>query len=378
MATIQPPEETGGAFDFDAHRRLAVEQYQRIRPLYEAFASVVQGILAQALRQDGIKVASIEGRAKAIDSLGEKAAQPSESDPERPKYPDPLRQITDLAGARVITFFLDTLEDVDRAIVRELEVLERLDKSHLLVQEERLGYHSVHYLVRLKPNRAALPEYSRYAGLIAEVQLRTVLQHAWAEIEHDIQYKSVETIPVEVRRRFLALAGLLEIADREFQAVQKEDERLRIKARASVAAGQLDQVEITGDALKADLDKKLGPDGRMARWSYEYTARVLRHLGFMNFEQIDECIAPYNDDALSRAVHGARQGQLTRFEDMIHAALGDYFVEGNLPHSTRDAWWRDYKGRRLEKIRAAGVPVGQFVLPPSDDAERRHGVDPAR
>ena len=361
-AQIPGTSAAGAGFDFAEHRRSAVEDYQRMRPLYESFAGVVRDVLREALAAAHVKAASLEARAKSLDSFGGKAGQPSATDPESPKYNDPLRQITDLAGVRVITFFLDNIGEVDRIINREFAIIERLDKTRLLVEEERLGYQSVHYLVELKANRTALPEYARFAGLRAEVQLRTVLQHAWAEIEHDIQYKSVETIPTHVRRRFMALAGLLEIADREFQAVQQEDERVRLVARASVAAGHLDEVEITGDALSAYLDQKLGPDGRMVDSSYEYMARMLRQLGFTNFEEIDKCIAPYDDDALSRAVHGSRQGQLTRFEDMIQAALGESFVEGNFAGLSRDAWWRDYRAKRLARIRATGVPVGEFAF----------------
>jgi hypothetical protein len=56
--------------------------------------------------------------------------------------------------------------------------------------------------------------------LVAEIQVRTILQHAWAEIEHDTRYKAVDVAPTAIARRFVALAGLLEIADREFQALQ--------------------------------------------------------------------------------------------------------------------------------------------------------------
>lgn len=230
---------------------------------------------------------------------------------------------------------------------------------------------------RPKPNRTALPEYARYRGLVGEIQLRTVLQHAWAEIEHDIQYKSVETIPAPVRRRFMALAGPLEIADREFQAVQLEDETLRLQARTSVQEGRLEQVEITGDALKAYLDKTLGADWRIAKWSYEYMARLLRRLGFSNFQQIADCLAPYNDDSLSRLLHGTRQGQLTRFEDMLLAAMGDRFIERH--HLYSEAWYRDMLQRRLDKIRALQVPSGQYdpgLTPPVNSAahRRRHST----
>ncbi len=80
--------------------------------------------------------------------------------------------------------------------------------------------------MKLAPQRALLPEYERSADSITEIQVRTVLQHAWAEIEHDIQYKSASVIPAEIRRRFMSLAGMLEIADRESQAIQDADKRL--------------------------------------------------------------------------------------------------------------------------------------------------------
>src|SRR5262249_23133168 len=153
-------------------------------------------------------------------------------------------QITDLAGVRIITFFPRTIGQVDETLRHEFTILERIDKTDLLIREEKLGYQSLHYVVALQPNRLSLPEYSRYAGLRAEIQVRTILQHAWAEIEHDIQYKSVEVIPTPIRRRFMTLAGLLEIADREFQAIQNEDEQIRQEARRSVQAGRLEEVEI--------------------------------------------------------------------------------------------------------------------------------------
>lgn len=91
----------------------------------------------------------------------------------------------------------------------------------------------------------------------------------------------------------MTLAGLLEIADREFQAIEDDDIRLRAEARKSVAEGRLDDVEITGDALKAYLDKKLGPDGRMADWSYSYTTRLLRDLGFRDLSEVDTAISGF-------------------------------------------------------------------------------------
>ena len=153
-------------------------------------------------RKRGIKVQSVQHRAKNPSSFGHKAAIPSEEDPDAPKYPEPLKQITGLAGVRIITYFPGTVKDIDKLLSEEFEVAERFDKGQELMEEERFGYQSIHYLVRVKAERAHLTEYDRFAKTVTEEQVRTILQDAWAEIEHDIQYKSSIAIPLEIRRRF--------------------------------------------------------------------------------------------------------------------------------------------------------------------------------
>ena len=349
-------DEQGEPFNFSEHRRNAVEEYLRVRPRYQELSTAVRDILIQALKARDIKVNSIEARAKEPESFGAKAETPSEDDPRAPKYPRPLEDITDLAGIRIITFFPRTVDDIDDCIRSELEVLEHMDLSRTLLQEERFGYRSEHYLVRLDDRRTALSEYEPHCGLVAEIQVRTVLQHAWAEIEHDIQYKSSVTTPNSVRRRFMALAGLLEIADREFQAIQDEDNRLKMQARSSVEEGSLDQVEITADALRSYIEKRIGEDARHSDYSYEYTARMLHRLGFKTFDQVERCSEGYNDDELSRISWGRRQGSISRLEDMLLAGMGSVFVE----RFTKEPEWRDSLNRRLARYREHGIPIREY------------------
>jgi putative GTP pyrophosphokinase len=347
--TVEPETSTGSTeFNFDAHSREATERFQPLQPEYHDFSRVLGEILSATLADAGIRFHTLEWRGKTVPSFQRKASQASENDPTRPKYADPVAEITDLAGARIITFFLNDVEAIRPRISAEFEVLEEIDKSQELEDEGTfVGYRSIHCIVRLQPGRTRLPEYARFRGLIGEIQVRTIMQHAWAEIEHDIQYKSVATLPGAIRSRFAQLAGQLAIADREFQAIQEEDERLRAAARISVEEGRLDEVEITPDALKAYLDKKLGPDGRMKDWTYRWTASLLSKLGFVNFEELDRVLEDLDDDFLSRRIWGGRQGQLTRFEDMLMAAMGDNYLTA-APNSE---WRRPYFER-------AGIELG--------------------
>jgi len=346
------------AFDFAAHEQAAVTAYLKCHRFYEDLASTVKRILEETLHRRGVKVHSVQARAKDPASFGQKAAQPSEVDPTKPKYSYPLEQITDLAGIRVITYFPSTLAEIDRMLTDEFQIVERSDKGAALIEEDRFGYQSIHYLVRFLPQRSRLPEYALFADAIAEIQVRTILQHAWAEIEHDIQYKSASVIPAEIRRRFMALAGMLEIADREFQAIQNADKQLTQEARSRVEGGQLSQVEITPDALKAFLDKKLGVDGRMSEFSYDWTARLLKRLGFRTLEQVEQCISGYDDDRLSRLASGSRLGQTARFEYMLLAGMGENYIRRHT--FAGEPWYEGREREYLERFKKAGVEIRDY------------------
>jgi putative GTP pyrophosphokinase len=259
---------------------------------------------------------------------------------------------------RVIAFFPKTLVEIDQLIREEFIVVERTDKREDLVEEERFGYASIHYIVRIGVPRATLPEYERFGETTAEIQIRTILQHAWAEIEHDIQYKSASAIPSDIRRRFMALAGMLEIADREFQAVQDADRALTESARGRIQAGQLEGVEITPSAVKAYLDLKLGADGRISDYSYEWVVRLLKKLGFKTLAQVEKCIAEYDDDRLSRIVSESRQGQTTRFEYMLMAGMGDKFIQRHI--FAGEPWYGAADRDRLTKMHDAQVAVRNY------------------
>ena len=205
-----------------------------------SLATEIHRVLSDAFQpaDRNCKVHKVEFRAKSIESFRVKCKKTIADG--SPKYTDPFstdprKGITDLAAVRVILFFPQDLNKVCAFIDEHFDRVEKRD-----VGEERFatsgsfGYASIHYLVKLKEEWLKLPQYSKYRDMICEIQVRTILQHAWAEMEHDIQYKSEQSLPVEIRRKFTALAGMLEIADREFQSIQREDERLHSVIRKSL------------------------------------------------------------------------------------------------------------------------------------------------
>ncbi len=348
-------------FDPATHGEKAAAVYREKRPLYADFARCLKNLLEEALQSSDVKTQSVEARAKTIDSYARKAGQAFPLDPTRPKYEDPLNEITDMAGVRVVTFLPAAVEQVGEAVRREFEVVERENKFDLLIQEERFGYTSDHYLVKLGVNRTCLPEYRRFTELIGEIQVRTILQHAWAEIEHDIEYKAAEALPMPLRRRFMAVAGMLEIADSHFQEIQNEVQTRRREATEFVEEGRLDQAELTPDALRSYLDIKMGSDRRVGDSNYEAWVRVLRELGFTSVQQVDECISGLDDMAISRNIWGSKRGQLQRFEGLLLAGMGDYYIQHHPSHELDH--FVEMRRRWLERLKEHGGPVRSYRPP---------------
>ena len=130
-----PPSEQ--PFDFAEHQKSAVSAYLKVQQFYKDLGAVTARIIEECLAKRGVKVHSVQHRAKDPNSFGRKAALPSESDPVTTKYPKPLEQITDLAGVRVITHFPGTLSDIDHLLQEEFQVTERSDKGEKLLEEDR-------------------------------------------------------------------------------------------------------------------------------------------------------------------------------------------------------------------------------------------------
>jgi ppGpp synthetase/RelA/SpoT-type nucleotidyltranferase len=335
-------------------------EFEAGRGLYVDYARSLENVLRDCLKLKGIISHSITSRAKDPESFERKAAQLTPDG--RAKYSDPVRQITDKAAVRIITYFLSTVEEVEEVIGQQFRVLDQERK--VSDDPTRFGYQSTHYLVTFLDTRSMLPEYARFRGLTAEIQVRTILQHAWAEIEHDIQYKSSSVLPRAIRRRFGALAGLVEIADREFQAIDDENHAIQIEARRKIdIGGDLEKVEITADSIRAFLDKKYGSDGRMSEFSYRWTARQLLEYGFTSLAEVDAAIANYNDDYISRVAYGGRQGQLTRFEAVLLASMGDLFILAHpwaLSNPSGDMWYARNLLKMLERLKRAEIPIGGY------------------
>jgi ppGpp synthetase/RelA/SpoT-type nucleotidyltranferase len=236
-------------------------EYDALLPLLGMRGDAIVGQLRELLARDPtLKVHSVAWRSKGRESLARKLARPDRN------YTD-LWSLTDLVGVRVITYFADAVDRVGELVESNLPVDFRHSTDKRRHETTDFGYRSLHYVCRLG---APLPERACF-----EVQVRTVLEHAWAEIEHDLGYKTTEEIPLAVRRRLNRLAGLLELADQEFGAIRSDLETyaraLPERIEAAGASVPLDgfslaallecaEVQTLDAAISSILQKELGEE----------------------------------------------------------------------------------------------------------------------
>jgi ppGpp synthetase/RelA/SpoT-type nucleotidyltranferase len=198
--------------------RRQIHAFEKVQPRYVLYADTLRGVLAEVA---GLLCpnAVVQARAKSLSSFAEKALR------KRSEFADPIRQFTDLCGARVITTTLDELGQVCRFIEEHFKVdwPNSLDASERLGLSE-FGYRSIHRIVQFKPGvfpsrEIDLPIPDDILGLKAEIQVRTLLQHAHADFTHDRCYKGAFEIPGKWTREIAGVAALLEEADKSFARV---------------------------------------------------------------------------------------------------------------------------------------------------------------
>lgn len=191
----------------------AIEQFSQRRHEYLRFTSKLEILLRDLLAAEKIDFHLLEARTKDVASFRDKISRTSKA------YRDPLSEVTDLCGLRVIAYYQDHVEAIGRLIAAEFQVDDENSLVHSATGSE-FGYKSSHFVVRLKPERSALREWQGLSEIAAEIQVRTVLQHAWAAISHKLQYKREEDVPQVLKRKLFRLSALFEVADDEFVSLR--------------------------------------------------------------------------------------------------------------------------------------------------------------
>jgi len=291
----------------DLHCEMILDEYRERRALHERLREVVTKTLHRIVDDNHLYVTAIESRIKTEESLTGKLELKGH------KYTT-IDDITDILGCRIITFYTDEVDKIAALVEKTFEVDwdNSVDKRKLL-DLDRFGYMSLHYICRLPSAICCDPEHPELNQIRFEIQMRTALQHVWATINHDMGYKTDIEIPREHLRNMNRIAGMLELADEQFSRIRMAITDYRRNVQSLVADGDFDSVPLDGDTFRSYLE--LDPFRHLAKRialinqaevfddNLMPYLQVLLLLGFHTLGDVERLLRNSSDDAYQLTLH---------------------------------------------------------------------------
>ncbi|MCS4490854.1 GTP pyrophosphokinase family protein [Corynebacterium sp. ES2794-CONJ1] len=273
------------------------------------FRDAIERVLADA----GLAYDRVSVRIKSWRSLRAKIKKKHADG--SPVYPNPIRDIHDLIGVRITTYHSTEIPQIIEALSDEFTVRRSVDKAEQARISGTFGYGSHHLIVEVDSRTS---ELSNYMGQEFEVQIRTVLQHAWAEFEHDIRYKRrSRKLSPQVDRAFTLAAGLIELADQQFDQIAAIEE-----PRESSAADP--GVEFTAETLPGIITMINGnqiPQSSIS--SYQWLEELLHAHEIRTAGQLEALLSPRNITRIREAMnYKFRPGHVRVIDDLLLAQYG--------------------------------------------------------
>jgi predicted RNase H-like nuclease/ppGpp synthetase/RelA/SpoT-type nucleotidyltranferase len=304
-----PPESTPGAVQD------AIAAYAERRPALVASTAHYLDLVTALLDDAGINYLSAAARTKTVASFAEKADRSVDG---QRLYTDPLTEITDQIGLRVITYVRDDVATVATLLSDGMRLLDDRDMGRETASAGRWGYASRHLLVAVEGEQQP-----------ASIQIRTVLQHAWAEFEHDIRYKGSvpEGDAPDLDRRFTLAAGLLELADREFSEIRE-----RLRSTTPMEPSQSEDPRIATPVLATFLGNRFPDAGWSRTEHYGWISGLLLELGVASLDELEAVLDRVDPEAVNNAMaYRFPPGAVRRLDDLLLAEFGQRYIglQGN-------------------------------------------------
>jgi len=226
------------------------KQYDEKRPSTERFCTEIHRQIKAIVDSASLGLGfPIQYRVKTWGSIKEKLTRLS-------LVLNSIDDLQDLVGVRIILLYQRDVGRICEFISNVFMILEEYDTKERL-SHDQFGYASRHMIVGLPPEWTSIPTLSGCKDLLAEIQVRTVSQHLWAEVSHHLQYKRKESVPDQILRSLYRASALLESVDLELERVL--DNRLEyVKHVANV-----DQEEnLNVNLLEQTLNRILPPQNK--------------------------------------------------------------------------------------------------------------------
>ena len=205
--------------------------YESYKPIFSEIVTNVESKLRKTLCLASNP--TYKSRVKSFNSYYRKVLRLKGEEAEKSNF----IELTDMMGIRVICAFLEDLSEVEHQIKSSFDVRE-VEYKGAQQSFREFGYESVHVLVAIPadcmPKKCDLPLPK---SLVCEIQIRTILQDAWAEVEHELIYKSEFTpFDLPLRRKLASMNASLSLADIIFQEIRDYQKKLQGEVEARRAA----------------------------------------------------------------------------------------------------------------------------------------------
>lgn len=269
------------------------------------FREAVEDVLVDA----GATFDVVSARVKTVHSLVDKMEKKNSSG--QYVFSGGLSSAYDLVGVRITTFHSTEIPEIRKICEKTWDIVRVVDKTAQMRISGSFGYGSLHLICSVRPGTLGLAEY---AGQVFEIQIRTVLQHAWAEFEHDVRYKNEITDP-RVDRAFTLAAGLIELADQQFD---------QIVGILDGARHEGDDVVLTPQLLPGVLTLLLGSDYPQSKSEYyRWATDMLAAHNITTVGGLRELLTPDRVSAVTAAMHpDYMPGQVRVVDDVLLARFG--------------------------------------------------------
>ncbi|AHC16320.1 tetratricopeptide repeat protein [Salinispira pacifica] len=193
-------------------RHLLQQEYEEHVDSFERALYELHRRLRSLLDRKRIR-ATVKYRVKSFSSYYQKIQRRSS---ENGQHDSVL--ISDVLGIRIVCPFIDDLTAVENMLTGNFSIRER-EKKGAEFSFKEFGYDSLHFLINLPEDLTESFHLSK--DLVTEIQLRTILQDAWAEVEHEMVYKSqITPFDVNLRRKLAALNANLSLSDMIFHEIR--------------------------------------------------------------------------------------------------------------------------------------------------------------
>jgi ppGpp synthetase/RelA/SpoT-type nucleotidyltranferase len=206
--------------DFDEKKNKFKEYYGTELPRLQAAEKAFRGLVHLLVSTGDFPEPKVLSRIKDRNECIEKFNNKYRDEIEKTAIDYSIQNhISDLIGIRVICIYEKDILEVEKILLSNFDLIEKTDKSSQIeIDDNKFGYKGVHLDLKLNKDRNALPENKLFSDQRFEVQIRSIAQDAWSEVDHKLKYK--RNIPNALKRRINCLAALFELADKEFMAIQ--------------------------------------------------------------------------------------------------------------------------------------------------------------